>query len=34
VGSSQSHEGGENGGDGETHVDLMSRLTKNDFSGK
>lgn len=30
VGSSQSHEGRENGGDGETHVDLVSRLTKND----
>lgn len=30
VGSRQSHEGGENGGDGETHGDLVSRLTKSD----
>jgi len=30
VGSRQTHEGGENGGDGETHGDLVSRLTKSD----
>lgn len=30
VGNRKSHEGGESGGDGETHGDLVSRLTKND----
>jgi hypothetical protein len=31
VGSGHGHEGGESGCDGETHYDLVSRLTKNDW---